>query len=151
MSLQQSPLGGVGGKDAHLMDGDFVQALEALRLRDAVFDHNRVEVLHVREADELVDRRMVALIALQIRIFKLPLLVGLAEERDVENIRFVRVDDAHLGTGDCRGDEMGLNRIGVDAIVYLRKLTLRRPAEGGLLGRFQALEFAHEIEFELDR
>ena len=47
------------------MDGDFVQPLQALRLRDSVVDHHRVDVLHVGDADELVDRRVVALVAFQ--------------------------------------------------------------------------------------
>lgn len=35
------------GEDAHLLDGDFVQLLEPLRLGNPVVDHHRVDVLHV--------------------------------------------------------------------------------------------------------
>ena len=34
--LQQIPIVGAGGEDFHLMDGDFVEALQTLRLGDAV-------------------------------------------------------------------------------------------------------------------
>ena len=65
------------------MDGDFVEAFKALRLRDSVVDHHRVDILHVGDADELVDRRIVALVALQRRILALPLLMRLAKQRNV--------------------------------------------------------------------
>ena len=38
-------------QDAHLLDGDFVQLLEALGLGNSVIDHDGVDVLHVRYAD----------------------------------------------------------------------------------------------------
>ena len=39
------------GEDAHLLDGDLVQFLEALGLGNSVIDHDGVDVLHVRYAD----------------------------------------------------------------------------------------------------
>ena len=50
-------------EDAHLLDGDFVELFEALGLRDSVIDHDGVDVLHVGDADELVDRGIVTLVA----------------------------------------------------------------------------------------
>ena len=42
-------------EDAHLLDGDFVELFEALGLRDSIIDHDSVDVLHVGDADKLVD------------------------------------------------------------------------------------------------
>ena len=47
-----------------MLDCDFVQLLEALRLRNAIIDHDGVDVLHVGDADKLVDGGVVALVAL---------------------------------------------------------------------------------------
>ena len=47
-----------------MLDGDFVQILEALGLWHTIIDHNGIDVLHVRDADELVDGGIVALVAL---------------------------------------------------------------------------------------
>ncbi len=48
------------GKDAHLLDGDFVEFAEALGLGDAVVDLDGVDVLQIGEADELVDGCVIA-------------------------------------------------------------------------------------------
>ena len=61
------------------MDCDFVEAFETLWLRNAVLDHHRIEILHVGDADELIDVRIVPLVALQVRMRELPLLMCLAE------------------------------------------------------------------------
>ena len=51
-------------QDAHLVNGYFVQAFQPLWLRDAVVNHDGVDVLHVGDADKLVDGGVVALVAL---------------------------------------------------------------------------------------
>ena len=56
------------GKNAHLLNGDFVQLLETLGLGDSVLYHDGIDILHVRNADELVDGGVVALVALERRI-----------------------------------------------------------------------------------
>ena len=80
-----------------MLDGDFVQFLEALGLGYSVVYHDGVDVLHVGDADKLVDCGVVALVTLEVGVRRLPLLVRLAEERDIEDIRFTCVDDVHLG------------------------------------------------------
>ena len=64
-----------------MLDGDFVQLLQALRLRDSVIDHDGVDVLHVGDADELVDGGIVALVAFERRIGGLPFSKPLESER----------------------------------------------------------------------
>ena len=84
------------GEDAHLLDGDFVQLLQSLWLWDTVVDHNGVDVLHVGDADKLVDSGIVALVTFQRRMRDLPLLMCHTEQRDIENIGLARIDDVHL-------------------------------------------------------
>ena len=50
-------------QNAHLLDGDFVKLFETLWLGNAIIDHDGVDVLHVGDADELVDRGIVTLVA----------------------------------------------------------------------------------------
>ena len=107
------------------MDCDFVEAFETLGLGNAILDHHRIEILHVRDADELIDVRIVALIALLVGMLRLPLLMCLAEESDIEDIRLVRVDNAQLRPRDRRWNEMLPNGVRMNAIVDFRQLPLR--------------------------
>ena len=63
-----------------MLDGDFVQLLQALRLGNTIIDHDGVNVLHVGNADELVDGGIVALIAFKRRIGGLPFSKPLESE-----------------------------------------------------------------------
>ena len=139
------------GEDAHLLDGDFVQFLQALRLRDAVIDHDGVDVLHVGNADELVDCGVVALVAFERWIGGLLLLVRHTEEGHVQHICLTRVDDVHLRARDRGGNEVLLNGIRVNAIVDLRQLPLCRPADQFLFFRLETLIVRYQIKFELYR
>ena len=51
-----------------MLNGDLVQLLEALGLGNPIIDHHGVDVLHVGDADELVDGSVVALVAFERRI-----------------------------------------------------------------------------------
>ena len=79
-----------------MLDGDFVQFLEALGLGNPIIDHDGVDVLHIGDANQLVDGGVVALVAFERRVGGLPLLMRHAEKRDIENIRFACVDNVHL-------------------------------------------------------
>ena len=69
------------GENAHLQDGDFVQLLQTLRLGSTIVDHDGIDVLHVGDADELVDGGVVALVAFERRIGGLPFSKPLESER----------------------------------------------------------------------
>ena len=79
-----------------MLYGDFVQLLQPLGLGNAVIDHYGVDVLHVGDADELIDGGVVALIALERWVCSLPLLVRHAEKCHIQHISFARVDYVHL-------------------------------------------------------
>lgn len=115
------------------MDGDFVEPPQSLRLWYAILDHYGVEVFHVRHADQVIDVGIVSLIAFEVWMRELPLLMRLPEKRNVQHVRLVRVDDAHLGARNHRRDEVLLNRVRVDTIIDFRKLALYRPSQLCLL------------------
>lgn len=106
------------------MDGDFVEPPQSFRLRYAVLDHHGVEVFHVRHADQLIDVGIVSLVAFEVWMRELPLLVRLPEKRNIQHVRLVRVDDAHLGARNRRRNEVLLNRVRVDTIVDFRQFAL---------------------------
>ena len=97
----------------------------------------------------MIDRGVIALIALEVGILALPFLMRHAKKRDIENIRFACVDYIHLCAGDLRGDEVLLDSVRVDAVVDLRQFPLRRPADKLLLLRLEALELLDDVYLEL--
>ena len=84
-----------------MLDGDFVQFLQALRLRNTIVDHDGVDVLHVGDADELVDGGVVALIAFERRIgglpFSKPTEFGRFEIKVIESLPQTKILDCHAG------------------------------------------------------
>ena len=91
----------VGGKEgAHLGDGDFVRLEEAFGLGQSLADEDGVEALKIGEDDKLLQRGVVAEVALGVGMGVAPLFCG-------------------LGLGDGWRDERLLDRVGVDAVVDL--------------------------------
>ena len=127
------------------MNGDFVQSFKPIWLRDTILNHHGVEVFHIGDADQLIDVRIVTLIALQVWVCDLPLLMRHTKQRDIQHVCLVRIDDVHLGTCDSRRNEVLLNCIRVDAVVDLRQFALRRPAKLRLLRCLKPLKFVYEI------
>ena len=93
-----------------MLDGDFIQFFQPLRLGNTIVDHDGVDILHVGDADELVDGGIVALVAFERLVRYLPLLVRHAGfifklvEFDYVRIRIMQLlpkaekRDCHLGT-----------------------------------------------------
>ena len=55
-----------GEQSAHLGDGDVVQGPQALRLRESLADKDGVEAFEIGEDDELLQRGVVADVALRV-------------------------------------------------------------------------------------
>jgi len=85
-----------GEQRPHLSDGDFVELTQALRRGQALTDKDGVEAFKIGQDDELLDWGVVADIALGVRMGVAPLLRGLAEERDIEQVGFAGVDGVCL-------------------------------------------------------
>lgn len=94
-----------GEQSAHLGDGDVVQGPQALRLRESLADKDGVEAFEIGEDDELLQRGVVADVALRVGMGIAPLLRGLAEEGDVEQVGLAGIHGGRLRFGDGRRDE----------------------------------------------
>ncbi len=110
-----------------------------------------VEAVEVGEDDELLQRGVVAKVALGVGMGVAPLLRGLAEEGDVEQVGFAGVNEAGLGLGDGGGNERLLDGVGMDAVVDLGEGALEVPAEleAVVFVVLEALELLDEVELEL--
>ena len=113
-------------------------------------DQDGVEAFEIGEDDELLQRGVVADVAVGIGVGVAPLFRSLAEKGDVEEIRLAGVGEAGLGFGDSGGNERLLDRVGVDAVVDLGKGALEVPIklEAVVFLVLEALELLDEVEFE---
>ena len=139
-----------GEQSAHLGDGDVVQGPQALRLRESLADKDGVEAFEIGEDDELLQRGVVADVALRVGMSIAPLLRGLAEEGDVEQVGLAGIHGGRLRFGDGRRDEGVLYRVGVDAVIDLCEGALEIPTELEAVVFFvlEALEFLDQVELE---
>lgn len=115
-------------------------------------DEDGIEAFQVGEDDELFEWGVVADVALGIGVGIAPLFGGLAEEGDVEEVGFVRIDEGCLGLGDGGWEECFFDGIGVDAVVDLGEGALEVPIqlEAVVFLVLEALEFFDELELEFD-
>ncbi len=81
-----------------------------------------------------------------------PLPGGLAEEGDVQQVGLAGVGDGGLRGRDLRRDEVGLDGVGVDAVVELGEGAVEIPGErkAAAFVLLEPLEFLDEVELELD-
>jgi hypothetical protein len=128
-----------------------IEADEALGLGQGLPDKQGVEVFEVGEAHELGAGGLVADVALFAGVLAPPLGGRLAEEGHVQHIGLAGIDEAGLGFAQLRRDEMGLDGVGVDAVVDLGEVAADVPAEGLALGFLEPLKFLNQVELELHR
>ncbi len=114
-------------------------------------DEDGIEAFEVGEDDELLQRGVVADVAVGVGVGVAPLLRGLAEEGDVEQVGFVGIDERCLSLGDGRRDEGFFDGVGVDAVVDLGERALEVPPELETVALvvLETLKFLDEVEFEL--
>ena len=137
----------------HLSDGDAVECGESLCLRQSLANEDGVEAFEVRKHDQLLKRGVVADVALGIGMSITPLLGGLAEEGDIQQVGLAGIDDGGLRLGNGGRNERFLDRIGVDAVVDLREGALEVPIElqAVVFVVLEPLKFFDEVELELHR
>ncbi len=111
-------------------------------------DEHGIEVFEIGEDDELLQRRVIANVALGVGMGIAPLLRGLAEKGDVEQVGFVGIDERGLGLGDRRREERFLDGVGVYAVVDLGEGALEVPPEleAIVFVVLEALEYLDEVE-----
>jgi hypothetical protein len=136
----------------HLADGDLVQPLQALALRQPHVDQFGIHGFEVGQHEELLDGGMVAHVAVEFGIRFAPEFRGQPEQGDIEQIGLVGVDDRRLRRGHGRRDEAFLDGIGVDAVVELGEGAVEVPGqrEAAVLVLLEALEFLDEVELKRD-
>jgi hypothetical protein len=127
-----------------------VEVSEALGLGQALGNEEGVEVFQIGEAHELGAGGVVANVAFIARVVAAPLRGGLAEEGHVEHVGLTGIDEVCLSLGEFGRDEVGLDGVGVDAVVDLGEVAADVPAERLALGFLEPLEFLDEVELELD-
>ena len=108
-------------KGTHLADGDFIELKQAFGLGNTLADENGIKALEICEDDELLKRGMVADVSLGIGMGIAPLLHGLSEQCDIEQVGFVGIDERCLILGECRWRSASLI-----ASVWVRQLILAR-------------------------
>ena len=113
-------------------------------------DEDGIEVLHIRQANQLVDSGIVAYVAFLVCICLSPLLGCHSEHRHVEYICFVGIYDACLLRSHLFGDDVAFDGIGVYAVVNLGEFPFGRPSNLPLFFLFKALELLNKIEFDRD-
>ncbi len=114
-------------------------------------DKQGIEVFKVGQADELGSSGLVADVALAAGVLATPLGGGLTEESHVEHIGLAGIDETGLAFAERRRDEVGLDGVGVDAVIDLGEVAADVLAEGLTLGFLEPLKFLDEVELELDR
>ena len=118
-------------------------------MRHTLLDKNRIEVLHIRQADKFIDSGVVAYVPSEVGIGLAPLFCRYTEHCHIQHIGFIGVDDACLCRCNLRGNKILLYGIGMYTVVDFRQLTFRRPTQQTLLLRLQPLKFLDDVDFEL--
>ena len=137
-------------QNPHLLDGDFVQFNQTLALRNTLVDEYGIEVLHIRQANQLIYGGIVTNVAFLVSICLTPLLGCHAKHGYIQYVSLVGLDDACLLRSHLFGDYIAFDGIGVYAVVDFRKFSLGGPAYLLLFFLFKALELLNKIEFERD-
>jgi hypothetical protein len=140
------------GEHLHLADGDFVEAFEALALRQRHMDQFGVHALDVGQHQQLLDAGVIPHIAVQLGIGLAPLAGGLAEQGDIEQVCFAGIGDGGLSGCDGGGNQMRLDGVGVDAVIQLGQRAVEVPCQrqATIFVFFEPLEFLYEVELEFN-
>lgn len=135
-------------QELHLLYRDLVELFEAVALFPPFLDEQCVEVFHVRQADELGHIGLVPEVSLRIGILRPPCSRCFPEECHIQHVRLGRIDQVDLFRGQRNWNQVLLYGVCMDAIVYLREVSIDVPAELCVFSLFQALELFDELDLE---
>jgi len=135
---------------AHLGDGDAVERCEAFRLWQSLTDEDGVQAFEVGEDNELFERGVVADVALGVGVGVAPLLGGLSEQGDIEEVGLAGINRGGLGLRDGWRKEGLLGGVRVDAVIDFGEGALKFPIqlEAVVFLVLEATEFLDQIDFE---
>lgn len=132
----------------HLLYGYPVGFDDSVRLCHSVVNECSIHILHVRQSDWFVDGGRITNITILLRSQFPPFPCRHSKHRYVEYISLVGILHDGLLTRDLRRDEIGLDGIRMNTIVYFGKFPFGRPLYMLLLFSFQALELSNKIQLE---
>ena len=114
-------------------------------------DEDGVQAFEVGEDDELFERGVVADVAFRVGVGVVPLLGGLSEEGDIEEVGLAGINRGGLSLRDGRRKEGLLDGIGVDAAIDFGEgaLEISIKLQAVVFIVLEALEFLDEVELEL--
>ena len=92
-------------------------------------DQNGIDTLHIRKYNQLFDGGVIADISFGIGIFGSPLHRRFSKEGHIKQIGFVGIHKVDLWFGQFRGNQVFLNGIGMNMVVYFGKCTLEVPIQ----------------------
>ena len=109
-----------------------------------------VEAFQIGQYHQLFQQCIVADVAPCIGVGFAPFFCGLAKQGDIEQVRFVGIDQRYLQLGDGRRYECLADGIRVDVVIDLGQGALEIPSEFETLVfvLFEALELLDQVEFE---
>ena len=103
----------------HLGNGNLVEAGQAFRLAEPFFYKHSIEIFQIDQANQLGGIGEIPNIAFFLRVLVSPLFGGHPEQGHIQHIRLAGVDQAHLLARKLRGNQVGLDRIGVNPVIDL--------------------------------
>ncbi len=95
------------------MDGDCIQLYQPPGLGNILADEVGIEILEIREADQLRDIGIIPDIPFFIRVAVAPFFCGEAEERHVEEIGFGCIHPVDLRCAEFFRDQILFDRVSV--------------------------------------
>lgn len=116
-------------------------------------DELGIHVFEIGEDEKLLKAGVVAHIAVLARIAFAPFAGSLTKEGHIEKVGLFRVGEDSLFRSDFLRDEVGLDRVSVDAVVDLGERAVEIPGKRKtpIFILFETLEFLDQVELEFDR
>ena len=138
------------GQHLHLADGDLIEPLEPVALRQRHVNEFSVHALDISQHKELLNGGVVAHVAVELGIGVAPLFRRLTKKGHVQQIGLVGVGAGGLRGRDLRRDEVGLDGVGVDAVVELGESAVEIPSEreAAVFVVLEAAKFFDQVNLE---
>ena len=126
-------------KHGHLLDGYLVEFLETFALRHAFMYKDGIQILHITQANQLVNRCVVADITFVLRMCVAPLFCCHSKQSYIEYVSFVSINQRTMVLTDLFRHKVCFDGVCMYMIVNLCQLALCRPTKCLLFLLFELL------------
>ena len=142
---------GAAGQGFDLPHRHITKLLQPFPLGNALLQQKGIDGLQVGHYQQLLNGGIVPHIPFQAWILCPPLLGRLAKQSHIQHVRLVGIDKALLILGQVRGNEIGLDGIGVNPVVRTCQNSLYVPFQRQTVAfiPLQALIVLDDVELEL--